>query len=88
MRLEWNEQKNEWLQLHRRISFEQIRNEILAGRFTGPHINPSHKNQLIIVVCLDGYPCVVPFVVMDGGGWFLKTAYKSRKIKRMLQYEI
>ena len=55
--------------------------EIDAGRNTEPEVNPAHPYQFYTIVKLDGYPVFVPFVVMENGGWFLKTAYKSRKYK-------
>ena len=43
--------------------------------------NPARPDQQRIIVELNGYPVVVPFVVMENEGWFLKTAYYSRKEK-------
>ena len=81
MVIEWNNEKNELLKKTRNVSFEQVKSEIEKEAFVGPLSNPSHDNQKIIIVKIDGYPCVVPFVVMDNGGWFLKTIYQSRKYK-------
>ena len=30
---------------------------------------------------IDNYPVAVPFVIQEDGSWFLKTAYKNRKLK-------
>lgn len=81
MKIEWNAEKNELLKQTRNVSFEQVVEEINAGRNTEPAVNPAHPNQFITVVKINGYPCVVPFVVMENGGWFLKTIYQSRKYK-------
>lgn len=81
MKIEWNEEKNELLKQTRNVSFEQVVEEITAGRNTEPVVNPVHENQFITVVKINGYPCVVPFVIMENGGWFLKTIYQSRKYK-------
>lgn len=81
MVIEWNNEKNELLKKTRNVSFEQVKAEIEAHRNTDPVENPAHKNQYITVVKIDDYPCVVPFVIMENGGWFLKTIYQSRKYK-------
>ena len=81
MVIEWNEEKNELLKATRNVSFEQVKAEIEAKRNTEPMINPTHPNQYITVVKINDYPCVVPFVKMENGGWFLKTIYQSRKLK-------
>ena len=81
MKIERGNEKNEWLKENRKISFEQVKAEIEAGRNTEPKVNPAHPHQFCTVVKLDGYPVFVPFVAMEDGGWFLKTAYKSRKYK-------
>ena len=81
MLIEWNNAKNELLKQTRNVSFEQVKAEIEKESFVGPISNPSHGNQKIIVVKINDYPCVVPFVVMENSGWFLKTIYQSRKYK-------
>ncbi len=81
MVIEWNNEKNELLKQTRNVSFEQVKDEIEKGAFIGPLSNPTHENQRIIITKINGYPCVVPFVVMEDGGWFLKTIYQSRKFK-------
>lgn len=78
----WNEEKNELLKASRGISFEQVVEEIEAGRFIGPEENPAREGQQRIVTVIDNYPCVVPFVVENDGTWFLKTIYPCRKMKR------
>ena len=37
--------------------------------------------QQRIILRLNDYPYVVPFVIDDEGNWFLKTAYPDRKLK-------
>ena len=81
MVIEWNNEKNELLKATRGIDFEQTKTEIAEGRFIGPEINPARPDQQRIIVELNGYPVVVPFVDMENEGWFLKTAYYSRKEK-------
>ena len=81
MEIKWNENKNNLIKQIHGVSFEQVVAEISAGRFIGPEENPNHKNQKRIIVKIDEYPVVVPFVITEDGDWFLKTAYLSRKMK-------
>ena len=75
-----NEDKNELLKRARNLSFEMVELELRKDKFIGPIKNKAHPNQHIIIVSLNNYPCIVPFVV-DGDIWFLKTIYPSRKYK-------
>ena len=81
MRIRWDEEKNNLLKETRNASFEQVVEEIAEGRYTKPQANPAHPHQFITVVKINDYPCVVPFVQEEDGGWFLKTIYQSRKMK-------
>jgi uncharacterized DUF497 family protein len=81
MIIEWNEEKNRILKDTRAISFELVKEELEDGRFVGPEENPGHPGQMRVIVSIDGYPYAVPFVVMENGGWFLKTVYPCRKLK-------
>jgi len=38
----------------------------------------NHSGQRMFIVKLDGYTCCVPFVKMDNGDIFIKTAFQSR----------
>jgi hypothetical protein len=80
----WNHDKNEILKKDRNISFEEI---VLAIEANGlldelSHPNPEkYPNQFILVVTLDGYVYLVPYVEeMDC--FFLKTVIPSRKATR------
>lgn len=84
MIIDWNAEKNEWLKNNRFISFEQVLEEIEHGRFIGPEENPSREGQKRIIVKINEYSYVVPFVIDNNGNWFLKTAYPSRKQKGRL----
>ena len=80
----WNHEKNERLKAEREISFEEI---VLALEGEGlldilQHPNKSkYTNQLILVVALDGYIYLVPFVE-ESNYCFLKTIIPSRKATR------
>lgn len=81
MRLEWNADKNELLKRTRNVCFEQVQEKIEAGDFKGLEVNSAKKNQMRIIIKLNGYPYVVPFVITENGGWFLKTMYPCRNMK-------
>lgn len=80
----WNHEKNEALKIERNISFEEI---VLAVEADGlldqlRHPNPEkYTNQSILVVALDGYVYLVPYVE-EPDYFFLKTVIPSRKATR------
>ena len=80
----WNHDKNELLKKERSISFEEI---VLAIEADGlrdelRHPNPEkYPNQFILVVALDGYVYLVPYVE-EANFFFLKTVIPSRKATR------
>ena len=78
---DWNNEKNDFLQKERGISFEKIVLYIQSGKLLAvlEHPNPQkYKNQKIAVVDIDGYAYAVPYVETDEV-IFLKTALPSRK---------
>lgn len=80
----WNHEKNEQLKFEREVSFEEI---VLALEGDGLHDILQHRNeskypnQRILVVALDGYIYLVPFVE-ETDYYFLKTIIPSRKATR------
>ena len=80
----WNHEKNEALKIQRGISFEVIVLTIEANglldelRRTNPDKYP---NQSILVIALDGYVYLVPYVE-EPDYYFLKTVIPSRKASR------
>jgi acyl-CoA thioesterase len=80
----WNHEKNEQLKVEREVSFEEI---VLALEGDGlldisQHPNESkYPNQRILVVSLDGYIYLVPFVE-EADYYFLKTIIPNRKATR------
>jgi len=80
----WNHEKNEQLKVDREVSFEEI---VLALEDNGlldvlQHPNESkYPNQRIIVVALEGYIYLVPFVE-EADYYFLKTIIPNRKATR------
>lgn len=80
----WNHAKNAALKLERHISFEEI---VLAIEADGlldilPHPSSAkYPNQSVLVVALEAYVYLVPFVE-ETGYYFLKTIIPSRKATR------
>lgn len=80
----WNHDKNEVLKKDRGISFEKV---VLAIEADGlldelQHPNPDkYPNQSILVVALEGYVYLVPYVE-EQDYYFLKTVIPSRKATR------
>lgn len=77
----WDADKNDWLIAERGISFERI---VYLVEHDGlldivAHPNPSrYPDQKILIVNVDDYACLVPFVETDDH-YFLKTIIPSRK---------
>ena len=80
----WNHEKNLKLKAERGISFEQVAMHIERGDVLDvvQHTNKKrYPNQQIIVVEINNYAYLVPFVE-DDKGRFLKTIIPSRKATR------
>ena len=85
LNFQWNEEKNQKLKVERSICFEDIRQATKDGRLKEIIQNPSLKNfpnQLCLIVEINNYVYVVPFVLQFDGSWFLKTIYPSRKFTK------
>jgi len=80
--IRWNEEKHRSLVQTRGVSFHEIADRILAGDYIDLLENPARPGQDIVVMAIEGYTWVVPFVVEDDDTLFLKTAYPSRKFHR------
>lgn len=80
----WNHEKNEILKRDRCISFEEIVLAIEADGLLDELGHPNaekYPNQSILVVALDGYVYLVPYVE-EADYYFLKTIIPSRKATR------
>ncbi len=77
----WNAEKDEWLIRVRGISFERIVCLVEDGEIldiVAHHDSARYPGQRILIVNVDGYAYLVPFV--EGReGFFLKTIIPSRK---------
>ena len=77
----WNPEKNILLQEKRNISFEDVRESILAGRVLAIDAHPNQEkypHQQVFTVEIRGYAYVIPFVESENE-LFLKTIIPSRK---------
>jgi len=80
----WNTEKNELLARERGITFEEIVQRIESGAKVIETDHPNQKkypNQKILIVDVEGYAYLVPFVI-EKEGYFLKTIIPSRKATR------
>lgn len=80
----WSADKNKALKLLRGVSFEGIVVAVEAGGLLDVLEHPNkarYPNQKILVVALDGYVHLVPFVE-EPEHYFLKTLIPSRKATR------
>lgn len=80
----WNYEKNLKLKAERGISFEQVVMHIERGDILDVVQHPNQEkypNQQIIVVDIDNYAYLIPFVE-DQNGKYLKTIIPSRRATR------
>ena len=78
---DWNDEKNEFLQSTRGVSFEEVVFHIQNGDVLDviKHPNPArYPSQNIIVLNMEGYVYLVPYT-KERGVRFLKTIIPSRK---------
>lgn len=87
--IEWDENKNKQLQAERGLSFEAIIVAVEQGKLVDIVPNPSshHTHQNVLVVEIDDYLVLVPFVEGEEK-IFLKTAFRSRKVMKNLRRRI
>ncbi|MBA3582895.1 MAG: toxin [Gammaproteobacteria bacterium] len=77
--------KNQWLKEHRNISFEEAIAAIENGDILDvvPHANPAkYPHQSMYILNINEYVYLVPFVRKSTTCAFLKTIFKSRKMKK------
>ncbi len=77
----WNDEKNDFLKSIRGVSFEDVVFHILNGDVLDVIKHPQadrYPKQNIIVLNIDGYVYLVPYV-KEQGPRFLKTIIPSRK---------
>ena len=80
----WDPQKNALLMRERGLCFEQVVLAVEGGDLLQVIAHPQparYPNQKIMLVAMDGYAFLVPFV-QEEDGYFLKTIIPSRKATR------
>ncbi len=82
MNIIWDKNKNEWLILNRKISFEEISDKILNGEYLEILENPTKENQLYFIMNINNYTWIVPFLINQNNQIVLKTAFPSRKFHK------
>ena len=90
VKFDWDPEKNEQLKKERGISFEEIALLLGAGHLwaVSKHWNEQkYLNQRVFLVPIEGYIYAVPFV-RDRDGFFLKTAFPSRKLTKQYRKEL
>ncbi len=78
---QWDVEKNKILAETRGITFEEIAQKIESGAVVVDTKHPNKKkypNQKIMVIDIDGYAYLVPYVI-DNNIYFLKTIIPSRR---------
>lgn len=78
----WNSEKNVFLENERNITFEEVVYRISEGALIAEVEHPNKEkfpNQKVLVVDVDYYAYLVPYVVDEDGCLFLKTIIPSRK---------
>ncbi len=78
----WNEEKNLKLKAERGISFEDVELAIIEDRILDILEHPNkdeYPNQKLLIVEIDNYAYIVPYVEERNGNIFLKTIFPSRK---------
>jgi hypothetical protein len=81
IQIKWNIEKAKNLQTNEtrnRVGFEDCVIAIEEGRVLDDLPHPTRQNQRILVLEINDYAYVVPYVVEDEG-IFLKTVFPSRK---------
>ena len=84
MNIEWNEEKNAWLEKHRGLSFEVFAEKILRNEILDKIEHPNkekYPNQFIFIIEIDSYCYTIPHV-RTKMGVFLKTIIPDRRITK------
>lgn len=80
--IKWNAEKEKQLQkdeTRSKISFPDCVIAIDEGRVLENLPHPTRANQRILILNIEDYAYVVPYVLEEDGSWFLKTVFPSRK---------
>ena len=81
----WDNRKNLKLIAERNISFEDVIEAFTDNRILTIEKHPNetrYPGQMIVIVEIDGYAYLVPFIYEDEKTVFLKTIIPSRKASK------
>lgn len=81
-RIKWNSDKEDILisdASRGNIGFADCVIAIDEGRILDILPHPTKEHQQLLILNIENYAYVVPFVREDNGNWFLKTVFPSRK---------
>ncbi|MBV5330188.1 MAG: toxin [Chlorobium sp.] len=81
MDIDWSTEKNDVLKRDRGLDLEILAESIESGDVLEVALNPNYPGQVIFMILVGEYVCAVPAVPTEDG-YFLKTAYKSRKLNK------
>jgi len=84
----WDKKKNEKLMLERNITFDEISQMIIDGKYLDIIENPVREGQMYFVMDMQEYTWIVPFLIDKEDNIVLKTAFQSRKYHRKYKGEI
>lgn len=81
LKCRWNAEKNQWLEENRNITFDDLINE---GKIIDivQNISSNHPDQERLIILYKQKLYAVPFVREKNGGYFLKTAFRSRQLDK------
>jgi hypothetical protein len=79
--IDWNKDKDIWLQRRRGLSFSMVVEAIENGLLLDDieHPSPERAHQRVLVFKVQGYAVAVPYVT-DGKTQFLKTMHFDRDL--------
>ena len=81
-KLRWNLEKERKLQgenSRNGVTFADCAVAISDGRILDIRPHPNLAHQQLMLLNIENYVYVVPFVIEEDGTWFLKTVFPSRK---------
>ena len=82
--IRWSEEKNQLLQIQRKLSFEMVLDKIEKKEILSRRSHPDkerYSHQYIFILELNGYIYYVPFVENENE-IFLKTIIPNRKLNK------
>ena len=83
MAITWDDTRNGKLRKERGVSFEDVAELILERQNVAILGNSSHPDQMVFIVSLKRYTCVVPFVIDTEDNIVLKTIFPGRRFHKL-----